>query len=855
MSDKEVIEPVEQHIIQTPIVQEMERAFMDYAMSVIVARALPDVRDGLKPVHRRIVFAAHETGLHSTSRYQKCAALVGETMKKYHPHGDLALYDSLVRMGQDFSLRYPLIDGQGNFGSVDGDSPAAMRYTECRLAKISDALLTDIDKDTVKFIPNYSGDFLEPEVLPSILPNLLLNGSAGIAVGMATNIPPHNLREVVDAILFCLEHPKPEIIDKTKPIFRDLGDFETESEISELAKIVKGPDFPTGGHIYGKKDIEAVYATGRGRILARAEAEIVEGKKGFQIVITEIPYMVNKAELVAKIADLARDKKLEGISDLRDESSRAGMRIVVDLKKDANPQLLLNQLFKHTALQTAFNANFVALVQGEPKTLNLKSILEEFVKHRQVVIFRRTEFLLKEARAREHILQGLKIALDHLDEVIKTIRASKDADDAKAQLIKKFGLDDLQATAILDMMLRRLAALERQKIEEELAAIIKLIGELTELLESKVKILSVIKNELGALREKYGDERKTKVHPSGVGEFEIEDLIPEASVVVSLTNGGYLKRMPSENYKSQSRGGKGVTGGSLKEEDSVTQILTCNTHDNIYFFTDRGKVYLKRAWDIPEGSRTSRGSNAVNLLAMVGSEKILSILSISNDSDVADKPSFIFMATRKGTVKKTPLNEFANVRSSGITAIKLEEGDSLVWAKATSGQDEIMLVTAEAKSIRFNESDVRPMGRAAAGVRGISLRQNDFVVGTIVSGSDSAKDASLDERESRRGSKLLVVSDRGFGKQTKLEEYPVQKRGGTGIFAGKVTEKTGPLVAALRINKDSACDLILTSKKGQVIRLPIKDVPTLSRSTQGVTLMRFEAGDGVAAVTDIEVVC
>ena len=855
MSNKDTTKPVEQRIIQTPISQEMERAFMDYAMSVIVARALPDVRDGLKPVHRRIVFAAHETGLHSTSRYQKCAALVGETMKKYHPHGDLALYDSLVRMGQDFSLRYPLIDGQGNFGSIDGDAPAAMRYTECRLAKISDALLTDIDKDTVKFVPNYSGDFLEPEVLPSVLPNLLLNGSAGIAVGMATNIPPHNLREVVDALLFCLEHPKPEVINKTKPIFRDLGDFETESEISELAKIVKGPDFPTGGHIFGKKDIEAVYATGRGRILARATAEIIESKKGFQIIITEIPYMVNKADLVAKIADLARDKKLEGISDLRDESSRAGMQIVIDLKKEANPQLLLNQLYKHTALQTAFNANFVALVQGEPKTLNLKSILEEFIKHRQVVIFRRTEYLLKEARAREHILQGLKIALDHLDEVIKTIRASKDADDAKLQLIKKFGLDDLQATAILDMMLRRLAALERQKIEDELKAIIKLIGELTALLESKVKIISTIKEELTAIKEKYGDERKTKVHPGAVGEFEIADLIPEASVVVSLTNGGYLKRMPSENYKAQSRGGKGVTGGALKEKDSVEQILTCNTHDNVYFFTDRGKVYLKRAWDIPEGSRTSRGSNAVNLLAMTGSEKILSILSIPNDPNSLNSPHYIFMTTRKGTVKKTPLAEFASVRNNGITAIKLEEGDSLAWAKVTSGKDEIMLVTAAAKSIRFSESDVRPMGRAAAGVRGVSLRQNDFVVGTIVASPTSTNANPSGGDSVKCGSKLLVVSDRGFGKQTNLTEYPLQKRGGTGIFAGKVTERTGPLVAALRINKNSACDLILTSKKGQVIRLPIKDVPTLSRSTQGVTLMRFDSEDGVAAVTAIDVVC
>lgn len=825
-------------VIATPISGEVEKSFMDYAMSVIVDRALPDVRDGLKPVHRRVVFASHESGLHASSRFTKCAAVVGEVMKKYHPHGDMSIYDALVRMGQPFSLRYPLIEAQGNFGSIDGDAPAAPRYTECRLAKISDALLQDIDKDTVKFNLNYSGDFEEPEVLPSIIPNLLLNGSSGIAVGMATNIPPHNLGEVVEALVYAIENPTEEAKNKAAPEFAAEGDFKTAGETSDFLKFIRGPDFPTAGHIYGKNDIANMYATGRGRVVCRAEAKIEEGKKGFQIIVSEIPYQVNKAELVAKIADLVHAKKIEGVADLRDESSRQGLRIAIDLKKDANPQLILNQLYKHTALQTAFNANFVALVNGEPKTLPLKAILEEFIRHRQVVVWRRTQFLLKEAQSREHILQGLKVALDHLDEVIKTIRASKDADVAKENLIKKFGLDDLQAQAILDMQLRRLAALERQKIEDELKEIIKRIGELVSLLGSRVKILAVVKDELLVAKEKYGDERLTKYHASGVGEFEIEDLVPEALVIVTITNDGYIKRMPAESYRCQSRGGKGVTGGTLKEEDQIDTILTCNTHDSVYFFTDRGKVYLKRAWDIPEASRTARGSNAVNLLSINQGEKILSILSIPNDPSAPDRPAFVFLATEKGTVKKTALEEFTNIRNTGIIAIKLDGGDSLAWAKATTGKDEILLVTAEGKSIRFSESDVRPMGRGASGVRGIKLAAGNKVVGMAVIKPGS-------------GDKLLVVAEHGFGKQTKLAEYTLQNRGGGGIFSAKVTSKTGQLVGALLVSEGADCDLILTSKKGQVIRLPLKDVPTTSRATQGVTLMRFDPGDGVAAVTTL----
>lgn len=808
-------------IIQTDITEEMKSGFLDYAMSVIVARALPDVRDGLKPVHRRIIYAMHKMGLHHTAKYVKSAAVVGQVMRDYHPHGNMAIYDALARMAQDFSLRYPLVDGQGNFGSMDGDPPAAERYTEAKLASISDYLLLDIEKETVDFGPNYSNVELEPLYFPAPLPNLLLMGADGIAVGMATKIPPHNLTEVVDAIVHLIDNGA----EKTT--------------VEDLVGYIKGPDFPTGGIIYDQKEILAAYGTGKGKIIVRAKTDIEEvGGGKSAIIVTEIPYQVNKADLVARIADLVRDKKLDGISDLRDESDRHGVRVYIELKRDARPQSVLNNLFKHTELQTSYPMNIVALVDQTPQTLTLKMILEEYLKHRQDVVRRRSEFELKEAKAREHILEGLKIAVDHIDEVIALIRKAESAEVAKGQLMERFKLSEIQAVAILDMQLRRLAALERQKIEDELAMVRETIAYLEDLLAHPEKIMKVIKDELLKMKEKYGDERRTKVIKGKVGEFSEEDLIANESMVVTVTKTGYVKRLSPASYRAQARGGKGVTGMTTKEEDEIEHLTAANAHDNILFFTNKGKVYQTKVYELPEGSRQAKGQAIVNIINVEQGEAVQSILTYAAKADPANNSrKYVFLTTKRGTVKKSAVEDFANIRRNGLTAIKLESGDELVWARFTGGGDNILLVTNEGKSINFSEKEVKPQGRDTIGVRGIKLGKADYVVGmeTVSPTSD-----------------LLVVSEKGIGKRTEMKQFPTQKRGGQGVKAMQLTAKTGNLVAARSVN-DGIEQLILTSTKGIVIKLPIESVPRLSRATQGVILMRFsEAGDHVAAVATLE---
>lgn len=807
------------------IIEEMERSYLDYAMSVIVARALPDVRDGLKPVHRRILFAMKEMGLTYRSAYKKSARVVGEVLGKYHPHGDQAVYQTLVRLAQNFSMRYQLVDGQGNFGSIDGDSAAAMRYTECRLSKIAEAMLEDIDKNTVDFIDNFDGSQQEPSVLPAKLPNLLLMGSDGIAVGMATKIPPHNLGEIVDAVNHLIDSP--------------------DATVEDLMQFVKGPDFPTYGNIYDVKAIAEVYSTGRGRIVVRGKAEVEEGKNGkSQIIITELPYQVNKAELVTRIAHLVTDKKIEGISDLRDESDREGIRVVVDLKRDAKPKSILNNLYKHTALQTTFPANFVALVDGTPQTLSLKQILAEFIKHRQLVVTRRTQYELKQAKARAHILEGLKIALDHLDAVIKTIRESPDADTARGNLMSRFGLSEIQATAILDMQLRRLAALERKKIEDEYKAIMELINYLEDLLAHPAKILAVVKKELAELKDKYVDDRRTKVYKSAIGEFSEEDLIPSEDTVVTITATGYIKRQHPSAFRTQARGGKGVTGMTTKEEDEINHLLTANTHDDIFFFTNLGRVFKAKVYDLPEGSRQAKGQALVNLINISGDEKMQSVLSLGK----SDSYKFLLMATQNGTVKKTKLSEFENIRSSGKVAIKLEAGDSLIWVKPTTGSDQILLVSQTGKSIRFKEDDVRPTARDTQGVRGIELKSGDFVIGMEVFNLDKA--APTDKRR-KTFEDVLIVTQNGLGKRTSVKNWPLQKRGGQGVKAAQLTPKTGNLVSCLAVD-ETIDQVVLTSKSAQIIKLPIKNIPELGRDTQGVILMRLSKSDSVAAVTCLE---
>ena len=798
-----------------PIVEEMQRSYLDYAMSVIVSRALPDVRDGLKPVHRRIIYAMHGQGLHHTSRYQKSAAVVGEVLKNLHPHGDAPVYEAMVRMAQNFSMRYMLIDGQGNFGSIDGDSPAAMRYTESRLSAISDELLRDISKNTVDFIDNYSGTTQEPVLLPSVIPNLLLNGASGIAVGMATQIPPHNLSEVADALIHMIEHP--------------------DATFDDLMKFIKGPDFPTGASIYDQTEITAAYATGKGRIVMRAKAEIDEsGAAGgkMQIIVSELPYQVNKATLIARIAELVKNKKLEGIADLRDESDRKQMvRIVFDLKRDAKPQALLNSLYKYTAMQSVFNVNIVALSDGVPHLLTLKHILEAFISHRQVVVTRRSEFELAEAKAREHILEGLKIAVDHIDSVIETIKKSKDAEVAKVNLMKKFKLTEIQAVAILDMQLRRLAALERQKIEDELKMIRESIAYLEDLLAHPEKILKVIKGELTNIKEKYGDDRKTRVYKQKVGEFSEEDLVPNEVTIVTITEGGYIKRQSPHSFRTQQRGGRGVMGISTKETDAVSHIFYTQTHDNLLFFTDKGRVFQIKVWEIPETQRAAKGQAIVNLINIEQGEKITAVLTTRQKGEQA---KFFFMCTQKGTVKKTEISEYTNIRKSGLVAIKLDTSDELGWVCPTLGKDDLIIVSMMGKSIRFSETQVKPTHRDTSGVRGIRLGKSDGVVSlNIVDGADN---------------ELLVITENGLGKKTKFSSWKKQGRGGQGVKAAQITQKSGPIVAALGVSKKMDT-LVLTSTKGQLIKMALSQVPTLQRQTQGVILMRVRSGEKVAAAT------
>ncbi len=804
-----------------PIVEEMRRSYLDYAMSVIVARALPDVRDGLKPVHRRILYAMWNLGLRPNAKFRKSATVVGEVLGKYHPHGDTAVYDSMVRMAQDFSMRYPLVRGQGNFGSMDGDNAAAMRYTEAKLAAISEELLADIDKKTVDFVPNYDGSQQEPRVLPARLPNLLLNGSMGIAVGMATNIPPHNLKELCGAINHLIEHP--------------------EATVEDLMQFVKGPDFPTGGMIYDQSEIARAYTTGKGGIVMRGRAEVVETKTGgFQIIITEIPFQVNKATLVEKIADLVREKKLEGIRDLRDESDKDGVRVVVDLKKDAFPKKILNSLYKMTQLQETFHVNLLALVDGiQPRILNLKAVLEEYIKHREIVIRRRTEFELEKARDRAHILEGLMIALDNIDAVIKIIKASKDREEAKLNLMKKFKLSDRQAFAIVEMKLGSLANLERLNIEKELKEKQALIKELESILKSRVKLLGLITADVTELSDKFGDERRTEIIGHGIKEFSTEDLVPNEEAVVLMTRDGYIKRLTPDTFKVQARGGKGVIGLTTKEEDMVEFVFTTMTHNDILFFTTRGRVFQLKAYEIPAAQRTAKGQAIVNFLQLPQSEKVTSVLPL----DKLSKSAFLFFATEKGVVKKVPLDEFSKVRRSGLIAIKMREDDALIWAKPTSGDDEIQLITAHGQAIRFKEGDVRAMGRNASGVLGIRLKKSDRVIGMGVIATD---------KEKLKKYQVVSVMAKGYGKRTPLSLYKVQGRGGSGIKTTKVTAKTGELTNAYVVNADvmSERDLIIISSKGQVIRLPFNSVNQLGRDTQGVRLMRFkEDEDTVACVT------
>ncbi len=820
-------------LLKTEITAEMKRAYLDYAMSVIVARALPDVKDGLKPVHRRILYGMQQMGVTHTTKFTKSAKIVGEVMGKFHPHGDAPIYDSLVRLAQDFSMRYMLIEGQGNFGSIDGDPPAHMRYTEARMAAITTEMLTDIDKETVDFAPNFDATEKEPLYLPAKLPNLLLMGSEGIAVGMATKIPPHNLTELVDAVIAVIGK-----IKISKETNADSVSFSSDITLDELLSYVKGPDFPTAGAIYDATEIRNLYATGKGKILMRGKAEIEDiGQGKSAIIITELPYQVNKALLVARIAELAKEKKIEGITDLRDESDRHGLRIVVELKRDTTPKKVLNNLYKNTALQTTFAANMVALVDNTPQTLTLKVILEEYLKHRFRVITRRSEYELRQAKARLHILEGLKIAVDHIDAVIATIRASKDQEDAKKNLIEKFKLSEIQAVAILDMQLRRLAALERQKIEDEISMIKETIAYLEDLLSHPDKILAVIKEELVSLRQKYGDARRTRVYKGKVDEFSEEDLIPNEPTVITITNTGYIKRQSTASFHTQNRGGKGVKGMTTKEEDDIMSIRYAQTHDNLLFFTNKGKVYQLRAFEIAESSRTSKGSAIVNLLNIEQGEQIESFINYSG------KPTgkFVFLTTRNGTVKKSKVSEFENIRRSGIVSIKLDKGDELVWSNLTTSEDDVLLVTKEGKAIRFSEKEARPMGRATQGVRGIKISPTDEVIGMdVIAKGDT-------------GAILLTIMENGLGKKTAATEFRGQSRGGMGVKVANVTEKTGKVVTAQII--PPACQtVIMTSKKGQVVQIDTMSVPKLSRATQGVILMRFSnANDHIASATCIEI--
>ena len=795
-------------VIERDIEKEMRTAYIDYAMSVIVSRALPDVRDGLKPVHRRILYAMYEDGITSDKPYRKCANTVGSVLGRYHPHGDASVYDAMVRMAQDFSMRYMLIDGHGNFGSIDGDGAAAMRYTEARMSKISEYMLTDIEKNTVNFMPNYDDRLQEPTVLPARIPALLVNGSSGIAVGMATNIPPHNLTEVINGII--------KIID------------EDEVTNEDLMSVIKGPDFPTGGIILGIEGIKQAYTTGKGKITVRAEAEIEEMSNTKQrIIVSSLPYQVNKAKLIENMARLVREKRIEGISEIRDESDRIDrVRIVIELKRDANAQVVLNQLYKNTQMQDTFGIIMLALVNGEPKVLTLRQCLDYYIDHRKDVILRRTQFELDKALARAHILEGLKIALDNIDEVINIIRSSYD--DPKEKLMERFGLTDVQAQAILDMRLKTLSGLQREKIEEEYKALMELIAHLREILSSERLVFDIIKEELIQIRDKFGDERKTKI-VAAEGEINVEDLIKEEQSVVALTHFGYIKRMPIDTYKSQRRGGKGIIGIATREEDFVKQIFTASTHDTILFFSNKGKLYRLRGYEIPEAGRTARGTAIVNLLSLDPGEKISAIIPIQNFAE----GKYLLMATKNGLIKKTALNEYNSARKTGLQAITLKEEDELIAVRLTDGEDNVVLVTKKGMSITFDEKDVRPIGRIAQGVIGIRLDSDDVVIGmeSIITGSKAT---------------LLAITENGFGKRTELDEYRVQIRGGKGVITYKITPKTGDIVG-VRIANDED-DAMLITEKGTIIRIHVKDISILGRATQGVTLMRTSDGGKVVSI-------
>ena len=810
----EILQPEQTHsrlLEHRTVERVMEDSFFRYSMSVIIDRALPDVRDGLKPVHRRILYSMNQNGNRSNAKFVKSARIIGDVMGKYHPHGDSAIYDSMVRLAQDWTMRYTLVQGQGNFGSMDGDPPAAHRYTEARLDKPAEELLADIEKETVDFRDNFDGSEQEPMVLPAKLPNLLLNGQVGIAVGMATSIPTHNLGELVDATVELIDNP--------------------EATVDDLLKHVKGPDFPTGAIVYGGAPMWQAYQTGRGSVTIRAVANIEETKRGrHRIVVTEMPYAVNKATLIEKIAELVKEKKITSISDLRDESARGNVRVVIELKKDAYPKKVLNQLYKLTALQTNFHYNMLALVDGkQPRILGLRDILSEFVKHRRSVVRRRTEFELKKAEARAHILEGYKIALDHIDEVIKTIRASKTQEEAEKSLIARFGLSEIQAKAILAMQLRRLTGLEREAIENELRELLALIEKLKGILADEQEILNIIKNELIEMKEKYGDQRRSKMINHELGKFSDEELIPEEDSVVLLTSENYIKRTLASDYRKQNRGGKGKRGMTTKETDVIEHMIPAGTHDWLLFFTNRGRVFRLKAYEVPAASLQAKGVAAVNLLQLQPEEKITAIIKFEKD---AKDDGYLFMATVKGTIKKTPVKDYANIRTNGLIAIKLDDGDELRWIKRSSGNDDILISTSAGQAIRFNEKDARSMGRAARGVRGVRLRPNDSVVGMDIANDDRT---------------LLVISENGYGKATKISNFPSHKRGGVGIKAAVVTAKTGPIISVKTIQQDDV-EALLVSTQGQTIRVSLKDIPVLGRTTQGVRIMKTSDDDSVASV-------
>ncbi|WMJ80067.1 DNA gyrase subunit A [Clostridium sp. MB40-C1] len=800
------------NVLPVDISSEMKKSYIDYAMSVIVGRALPDVRDGLKPVHRRILYSMHELGLTPEKGYRKCARIVGDVLGKYHPHGDTAVYDALVRMAQDFSIRYPLVDGHGNFGSIDGDGAAAMRYTEAKMQKITLQLLRDINKDTVDFIPNFDGEEEEPSVIPSRFPNLLVNGSAGIAVGMATNIPPHNLTEVINGINMLIDNP--------------------DVSIMQLMTEIKGPDFPTYGNIIGSYGIRKAYETGRGKVILRAKSEIEEVKGKHRIIITEIPYQVNKAKLIENIADLVKDKKINGISDLRDESDREGMRIVIELKRDANPNVILNQLYKHTKLQDTFGIIMLALVNGEPKVLNLKQILVYYIDFQKDIIRRRTKFDLDKAEARAHILEGLKIALDHIDEVIALIRSSKTTNEAKEGLMNKFALSDKQATAILDMKLQRLTGLEREKIEEEYAKLMELIKSLREILASEELVLDIIKDELNEIKAKFGDERRTQIIKDETNDIDIEDLIEEKDVVITLTHDGYIKRLPVETYSAQRRGGRGIQAMSTKEDDFVDHIFTTSTHNNLLFFTNTGRVYQLKGYQVPEAGRTAKGTNLINLIPLDTSEKIQAVLYLNDFKE----DNYLVMGTKKGIIKKTSLDKYSSIRKNGLNAINLKDDDELISVRPTNGDSEIIYVTKNGYAIRFSEKDVRPLGRTASGVKAITLRKEDEVV---------SMEVAKPEEE------LLVVSENGFGKRTPINEYSLQRRGGKGVITYKISDKTGNVIGARLVDDND--ELMLINTNGIAIRINVSDISTTSRNAMGVTLMKTTEDEKVVTMAKVNI--